>query len=50
MATGSDTRLYAPRSESNNMYTANSETWKRVKEKLLSQADGELDENILDVI
>ena len=26
------------------------ETWKRVKEKLLSQADGELDENILDVI
>ena len=25
MATGSDTRLYAPRSESNNMYTANSE-------------------------
>ena len=26
------------------------ETWKRVKEKLLSQADGELDENIMDVI
>ena len=25
MGTGSDTRLYAPRSESNNMYTANSE-------------------------
>jgi len=26
------------------------ETWKRVKEKLLSQADGELDENILDIL